>query len=108
MYLDNASTTPLNKEVKDYIISILDEYGNPSSHYSLGDRTKQIISKARNNVAKFINGKSENIIFTSGGSASNTLAIRGYVQNIIVLCFTILLRTSQLLNALNLLKMLIH
>ena len=80
MYLDNASTTPLTKEVKDYIISILDEYGNPSSHYSLGDRTKQIISKARNNVAKFINGKSENIIFTSGGSASNTLAIRGYVQ----------------------------
>ena len=80
MYLDNASTTPLTKEVKDYVISILDEYGNPSSHYSLGDRTKQIISKARNNVAKFINGKSENIIFTSGGSASNTLAIRGYVQ----------------------------
>ena len=80
MYLDNASTTPLTKEVKDYIISILDEYGNPSSHYSLGDRTKQIISKARNNVAKFINGKSENIIFTYGGSASNTLAIRGYVQ----------------------------
>ena len=80
MYLDNASTTPLTKEVKDYIISILDEYGNPSSHYSLGDMVKQIISKARNNVAKFINGKSENIIFTSGGSASNTLAIRGYVQ----------------------------
>ena len=80
MYLDNASTTPLTKEVKDYIISILDEYGNPSSHYSLGDRTKQIISKARNNIAKFINGKSENIIFTSGGSASNTLAIRGYIQ----------------------------
>ena len=80
MYLDNASTTPLTKEIKDYIISILDEYGNPSSHYSLGDRTKQIISKARNNTAKFINGKSENIIFTSGGSASNTLAIRGYTQ----------------------------
>ena len=80
MYLDNASTTPLTKEVKDYIISILDEYGNPSSHYSLGDMAKQIISKARNNIAKFINGKSENIIFTSGGSASNTLAIRGYVQ----------------------------
>lgn len=80
IFLDNASTTPLSEDVKKYIISILDDYGNPSSRYSLGDTSKYIINQARNNVAKFINGELGNIIFTSSGSASNTLAIKGYVQ----------------------------
>ena len=80
MYLDNAATTPLTPEVKQYIIKLLDQYANPSSLYQSGIGTRQIIEQARNNVAEFINGKSENIIFTSGGSASNTLAVRGYVQ----------------------------
>ena len=78
MYLDYAATTPLKKEVKDYIISLLDIYQNPSSLYQSGINVKQIISNARNNVAKFINANPEDIIFTSGGSASNTLAIKGY------------------------------
>jgi cysteine desulfurase len=83
MYLDNASTTPLTQEVKDYIISLLDTYQNPSSMYQSGVNVKQIISTARNNVAKFINANPENIIFTSGGSASNTLAIKGFIGNTI-------------------------
>lgn len=80
MYLDNASTTPLTQEVKDYIISLLDTYQNPSSMYQSGVNVKQIISNVRNNVAKFIDANPENIIFTSGGSASNTLAIKGYTN----------------------------
>lgn len=80
MYLDNASTTPLLPEVKDYIISMLDNYQNPSSLYQSGSHSKQIITKARVNVANFINANPGNIIFTSGGSASNTLMIKGYVQ----------------------------
>lgn len=80
MYLDNASTTPLTQEVKDYIISLLDIYQNPSSMYQSGVNVKQIISNVRNNVAKFIDANPENIIFTSGGSASNTLAIKGYTN----------------------------
>lgn len=80
IYLDNAATTPLTPQVKQYIIELLDQYANPSSLYQIGVDTRQIIEQARNNVAEFINGKSENIIFTSGGSASNTLAVRGYVQ----------------------------
>mgnify|MGYP004631815393 CR=1 FL=1 len=83
MYLDNAATTPLKSEVKDYIISLLDTYQNPSSMYQSGVDVKQIISTARNNVAKFINANPENIIFTSGGSASNTLAIKGFIGNTI-------------------------
>ena len=80
MYLDNAATTPLTPEVKQYIIELLDQYANPSSLYQSGIDARQIIEQARKNVAKFINGKSENIIFTSGGSASNTLAIQGYIK----------------------------
>lgn len=80
MYLDNAATTPLTPQVKEYIISLLDMYQNPSSTYQSGINAKQIITTARNSVAKFINADSQNIIFTSGGSASNTLAIKGYVQ----------------------------
>ena len=80
MYLDNAATTPLTPQVKQYIIELLDQFYNPSSLYQSGVDARQVIEQARNNVAEFINGKSENIIFTSGGSASNTLAIRGYVQ----------------------------
>lgn len=83
MYLDNAATTPLNPEVKNYIISLLDTYQNPSSMYQSGVNAKQIITTARNNVAKFINADPENIIFTSGGSASNNLVIRGYFSDII-------------------------
>ena len=80
IFLDNAATTPLTPQVKQYIIELLDQYANPSSLYQSGVDTRQIIEQTRNNVARFINGNPENIIFTSGGSASNTLAIRGYVQ----------------------------
>lgn len=80
MYLDNAATTPLKSEVKDYIISLLDTYHNPSSMYQSGVNAKQIITTARNNVAKFIKANPQDIIFTSGGSANNTLFIKGYTQ----------------------------
>ena len=77
IYLDNAATTPLTPQVKQYIIELLDQYANPSSLYQSGVDARQIIEQARNNVAEFINGKSENIIFTSSGSAANSLVIKG-------------------------------
>lgn len=80
MYLDNASTTPLTPQVKQCILDLLDQFYNPSSMYQSGVNVKQIITTARNNVAKFINANPENIIFTSGGSANNTLFIKGYTQ----------------------------
>ena len=80
MYFDNAATTPLSNSMKDYIISLLDEFGNPSSIYSVGERAKSIIENSRDSVAKFINAESNNIYFTSGGSASNTLAVKGYYE----------------------------
>lgn len=81
IYLDNAATTCLSQETKDYIISLLDIYGNPSSLHSEGNSAKSVIEKARNYVANFINADSKNIYFTSGGSASNTLGVRGYLDS---------------------------
>lgn len=77
IYLDNAATTSLTQEVKSFIIELLEQYYNPSSLYQGGVNTRQIIEQARSNVAKFINGKSENIIFASSGSAANSLIIKG-------------------------------
>ncbi len=78
IYLDNSATTPLTDSVKKYLISILDDFGNPSSMYSLSEKPKQIISNARQAVSKFINADSNDIYFTSSGSASNTLAVNGF------------------------------
>lgn len=82
IYFDNGATTPLTDSVKEYLISILDDFGNPSSLYTLSEKPKQIISEARKSVAKFINADINDIHFTSGGSASNTCSIRGfYLKN---------------------------
>ena len=80
IYLDNAATTPLHPQVKQYIIELLDKFQNPSSLYQSGADVKQIIQQSRMKVAKFINTDAENITFTSGGSASNTLGVKGYIQ----------------------------
>ena len=81
LYLDNAATTPLRPDVKQYIIDILDVYGNPSSIHYVGQRSRDLVHMARQNVAKFINASDDEIIFTSSGSAANTLAIVGYLEN---------------------------
>lgn len=82
IYLDHAATTPLTDSVKEYLISILDDFGNPSSLYGLSERPKQIISEARQSIARFINADPDDVYFTGGGSSSNTLSIRGfYLKN---------------------------
>lgn len=81
IYLDNASTTYLSKEMKEYINTILDVYGNPSSLHSIGNVAAKIIESARINVARFINADVNDIYFTSGGSASNTAVISGYEKD---------------------------
>ena len=77
IYLDHAATTGLSDSMKQYLTSILDLWGNPSSLYSVSEKPKQIISDARQSVAKFINADSKDIYFTPSGSGSNTLAIKG-------------------------------
>ena len=97
IYLDYASTTPLSPSTKQFIINTLDTFGNPSSLHQSGMQANKIISNARKSVAKFINADTENIIFTPSGSASNTLAIKGYVaKHNCVLFYSPLLHKSAL------------
>lgn len=78
-YLDNAATTPLAPEMKKYLTSALDVFGNPSSAHTEGVKANRLITEVRNKVARLINADdTENIYFTSSGSASNTLGIWGY------------------------------
>lgn len=79
-YLDNASTTMISSDMKEYLISLLEIFGNPSSTHSEGAKVKRLIEEVREKIAKFIKAdKSETIYFTSSGSASNTLGIQGYI-----------------------------
>ena len=80
IYLDNAATTAVAKEVVDEIKSKIGIYGNPSSRHSLGKEAKIEIEKAREKLAKFIGAKSEEIVFTSGATESNNLALKGVLM----------------------------
>lgn len=78
IYMDNSATTPLNKEVLNEMMPYLtDDYGNPSSVYSLGSKSKVAVEKAREQVAKAIGADKKEIFFTSGGSEADNWAIRG-------------------------------
>lgn len=78
MYLDNSATTKVSKEVlKEMEPYFAEEFGNPSTLYSVGRESKKALDLARQRVADSINAKPEEIIFTSGGSESDNLAIKG-------------------------------
>lgn len=78
IYLDHASTTPLHPNVKRAMDPFLDVFfGNPSSTHTLGRQTRAAIDDARNILAKAINAHPSEIIFTSGGTEANNLALMG-------------------------------
>lgn len=78
IYMDNAATTRLKKEVLDEMIPYLTEdYGNPSSVYSLGSKSKRAVEDAREKVAKVIGANKREIFFTGGGSEADNWAIKG-------------------------------
>ena len=78
MYLDNSATTQVSEEVfKEMEPYFTEEFGNPSTLYGIGRESKKALTLARERVAKAINAKPEEIYFTSGGSESDNLAIKG-------------------------------
>ena len=78
VYCDNAATTPVNSEVLDEMLPFYTKsFGNPSGLYMLSQDSKAAIEFARDKIAKVINCESSEIIFTSGGTESNNLAIKG-------------------------------
>ena len=78
IYMDNAATTKVRKEVLDEMLPYFsDNYGNPSSIYALGSRSKVAVEKAREQVADALNADKNEIFFTAGGSESDNWAIKG-------------------------------
>lgn len=83
IYLDSASTTQVDKNLKELIDKYTyDLYGNPGGLHNFGMVTKGAIERAREQVATAVKTEPENIIFTSGGSESNTLAIVGLANHL--------------------------
>ena len=78
IYLDYAATTPVDQRVLDVMIPYFREsYGNPSSVHRYGQKAEAAVDGAREKVAAILRCKAEEIIFTSCGSESDNLAIRG-------------------------------
>lgn len=76
VYLDNAATTPIAPEVVEAMIPVLkDGFGNPSSSHSFGRKIKALIETSRRSIAKHINCQSSEIIFTSGGTEADNMAL---------------------------------
>jgi cysteine desulfurase len=83
VYLDNSATTRVRKEVIKKMAEVLDkEYGNPSSLHMKGYQTEKLMKEARENVANLINSEPEGIVFTSGGTESNNLALIGVAESL--------------------------
>ena len=77
IYADNAATTKVSRTAIEAMIPCLEEqYGNPSSLYTLGQRAKEILEEARAKVAAAIGAEPAEITFTSGGSEADNQAIR--------------------------------
>ena len=78
VYLDNAASTKISSGVLERMMeSYSENYGNPSSTHTLGQKARAAIETARSMIAGYIGVESKEIIFTSGGAEGNNLAIRG-------------------------------
>ena len=78
IYMDNAATTKVAKEVLDSMIPYFTEfYGNPSSAYTFSGKIADEVLKARGEIAATIGAKEREILFTGGGSESDNWALKG-------------------------------
>lgn len=76
VYLDNAATTPMAAEVIEEMTKTMkDHFGNPSSTHAFGRETKGVLEMARRKIAQLINAEPKEIIFTSGGTEADNMAI---------------------------------
>lgn len=83
VYFDNAATTPVREEVIDKMHNVLkNNFGNPSSSYSLGRSSKSLVEKSRKAIASWFNVSEGEIIFTSGGTESDNLILRSAVRDL--------------------------
>jgi cysteine desulfurase len=81
IYLDNAATTPLDKDVMAEMVQVMENaYGNPSSIHAQGREVRTLLEKARKTVAGLLNAVPAEIFFTSGGTEADNTAIRCGIQ----------------------------
>jgi cysteine desulfurase len=81
IYLDHSATTPVDPRVAEAMTrSLTQNFGNPSSVHGFGQQARAAVDRARREVAGLINAKPNEIIFTSGGTEGNNLAIRGICE----------------------------
>lgn len=81
VYLDNSATTSVDKNVLEAMLPFLTgKFGNASSIHFFGQEARAAVDKARHQVAGLINARPNEIVFTSGGTESNNLAVRGLVE----------------------------
>ena len=77
-YLDNSATTRCSESVRDIMLQVMmKDYGNPSSLHLMGKKAEDYIKEAREKIAKTLKVTEKEIVFTSGGTESNNLAIIG-------------------------------
>ncbi|TMB67128.1 MAG: aminotransferase class V-fold PLP-dependent enzyme, partial [Chloroflexi bacterium] len=78
IYLDHAATTPLDERVLEAMLPYLrDHWGNPSSLYGEAQEARRGLEGARRSMAEVLGCKPQELVFTSGGSESDNLALRG-------------------------------
>jgi len=83
IYLDNAATTPVRKEVLEAMKPYwCESFGNPGSITKMGIIAKQAVKKARTDIATLLSRRPQEVVFTSGGTESNNLAIFGVVKSL--------------------------
>ena len=81
LYFDIAATTPMDSAVADIMHKAnIENYGNPSSMHMLGQKSHNIVERSRTSIAKILNCKTSEIIFTSGGSESNNIILKGVLE----------------------------
>lgn len=81
VYVDNSATTMLGKEVLNEMLPFLeDNFGNPSSSYSIGVKAREAVENSREKLAKALNAYTDEIYFTSGGSESDNTVIKGIAR----------------------------
>ena len=81
VYLDHCATSPLHPDVLKTMLPFLrDSFGNPSSIHTLGRKAREAVEEARGRVAALIGANASEIVFTSGGTEANNLAIQGIAR----------------------------
>lgn len=81
IYLDHNATTPVHPEVVEAMLPFLREhFGNPSSSHVYGHRAQEAVERARGQVAELLGCQPDEVLFTSGGTEANNLAIRGAAE----------------------------